>query len=1007
MSSLDSEAAFTDRAEKIGIEKWIVDKFRAKKFATFGKLAFAFPYAPQSTDDGPLRTFINNLVEDEPGPDQMSALRRLFFEAHTMALTDVRHRAEVNPDPSQAVRKLATAERVARQKAQQVRLGGLVFNPNTIPSNHLVDLYVEMVESGILSYIKAEHCCSRAQEVEAVKRDPTVFSKADGAPAFYIANSLMFGATAAVYSFNRISRSLWFLLNRMLVIPCGVFYDDYPLFSPAEVANNADESASELLDLLGWRHARTGPKGKPFEEKFQVLGCGVDSSYGHALVGPRVTRVAMDGNALPGGFRARWRSRAHAEGSEELFTPIEGPGSEGRVLSEADKDDWEEVEKDQCCNRSSGPRVTFQEVESYWSALPPALKELVSENGEVQPDLLTFLVYDDGQRTELLRSLGCPEEALKEKALVLEALQLISTENSNRLRRNKVAKRGAARLLLEGEEPTKRWLEQESGAVAIPRRRRRADDPNIPEGSADEIRLREKHRWQKEADKIVAVLEENIDLPIVLGAEESVHPEEYLTSVIGAFRSSTLRKRSAEWAKYVRWLETIHRVRWPSRAVHAVDYLTELRIAGAPPSVPQAFASTLGFFERAAGVRTGQRISEDPAFRRALDHTNKEAEEGKPEKRQAPILPLKVKVAMELLVMNPSVESFIRFSAWTKLVKLWTASRTDDLQGMSLKTLRFTKAGLHGIFWKTKVSGPGKKNKILPFMVNAKVSLTGLPWLKAGMDLLEEKYWYPRDYLVPTYPESMEDLERRRPASYEDFVLTTRLVYSRLKEAQFDGSRWIGGRSPLVLPDLYRLWTEHSERNWLITMAASTGIHREERQALGRWAVKESSDEYIRAAQRIVSKIQAEVLVRLRNDRDWELRHAGLDSVEEGILKGIKDAETMNLHFIIPLTTSASSSAGSSTKATPKTANQPAANPKGNAKGRGKGGKATKKLHVKSADGKAICFRYNNGNKCPGGCGFVHICQRCLGPHPKSQCGAVTTRQRPNRPKGPTTETGR
>eukprot|EP00435_Cladocopium_sp_Y103_P014134 s357_g3.t1 len=110
----------------------------------------------------------------------MAALRRLFFEAHTMALSDVRHRSEVSPDPSQAVRKLATAERVARQKAQQTRFGGLVFNPNTIPSNHLVDLFVEMVESGVLSYVKAEHCCSRAQEVEAVKSDPTVSTDASG-----------------------------------------------------------------------------------------------------------------------------------------------------------------------------------------------------------------------------------------------------------------------------------------------------------------------------------------------------------------------------------------------------------------------------------------------------------------------------------------------------------------------------------------------------------------------------------------------------------------------------------------------------------------------------------------------------------------------------------------------------------------------------------------------------------------------------------------------------------
>ena len=110
----------------------------------------------------------------------MSAIRRLFFEAHTMALTDVRHRAEATPDVTQAVRKLPTAERVARQKAQQARLGGLVFTPNTIPANNLVDQFVEMVESGLLTYVKPEHCCSRAQEIEAVKRDPTVSTDASG-----------------------------------------------------------------------------------------------------------------------------------------------------------------------------------------------------------------------------------------------------------------------------------------------------------------------------------------------------------------------------------------------------------------------------------------------------------------------------------------------------------------------------------------------------------------------------------------------------------------------------------------------------------------------------------------------------------------------------------------------------------------------------------------------------------------------------------------------------------
>eukprot|EP00435_Cladocopium_sp_Y103_P022067 s4526_g5.t1 len=97
-----------------------------------------------------------------------------------MALTDARQRVEASPDPSMATKKLATAERVSRQKDQEARLGGLVFTPETIPSNHLVDLFVEMQETGILSYVKPELCCSRAQEVSLIKKDPTVSTDASG-----------------------------------------------------------------------------------------------------------------------------------------------------------------------------------------------------------------------------------------------------------------------------------------------------------------------------------------------------------------------------------------------------------------------------------------------------------------------------------------------------------------------------------------------------------------------------------------------------------------------------------------------------------------------------------------------------------------------------------------------------------------------------------------------------------------------------------------------------------
>ena len=179
-STLESEAAFKERASQIGIEDRYIEKFVEKEFATFGRYAFSVVYSPHHTDEAPLRNFLTDLLDEAPSGSQLACMRRLFFESRAMALTDARQRVEASPDPALATRKLATAEQVARQKSQEERLGGLVFTPETTPSNHLVDLFVEMGETGILTYIKPELCCSRAQEVRAVKKDTTVSTDASG-----------------------------------------------------------------------------------------------------------------------------------------------------------------------------------------------------------------------------------------------------------------------------------------------------------------------------------------------------------------------------------------------------------------------------------------------------------------------------------------------------------------------------------------------------------------------------------------------------------------------------------------------------------------------------------------------------------------------------------------------------------------------------------------------------------------------------------------------------------
>ena len=179
-STLDSTAAFEDRAKAFGVESWLLDKLREQHLNTFGSFAFSVARNPQVQNDKPFVDFMQALAETELEPNQMAVLRRLFFESHTLALADVRMRVESSPDPTAASRRLPAAERLARQEAQQKRLGGVIFNPDTIPSNHLVDTFVEMLEQNTLQYVKPEQCTSRAQEVSAVKKDPTIATDSQG-----------------------------------------------------------------------------------------------------------------------------------------------------------------------------------------------------------------------------------------------------------------------------------------------------------------------------------------------------------------------------------------------------------------------------------------------------------------------------------------------------------------------------------------------------------------------------------------------------------------------------------------------------------------------------------------------------------------------------------------------------------------------------------------------------------------------------------------------------------
>ena len=56
-STLESEAAFKDRAEQIGVEERYIQKFVSKNFAAIGRYAFCVVYSPHHADEAPLKRF--------------------------------------------------------------------------------------------------------------------------------------------------------------------------------------------------------------------------------------------------------------------------------------------------------------------------------------------------------------------------------------------------------------------------------------------------------------------------------------------------------------------------------------------------------------------------------------------------------------------------------------------------------------------------------------------------------------------------------------------------------------------------------------------------------------------------------------------------------------------------------------------------------------------------------------------------------------------------------------
>ena len=91
-------------------------------------------------------------------------------------------------------------------------------------------------------------------------------------PAFFTINALPFGATSAVYGFNRVAKSLWHIMVSLGGVWTTQYFNDYPNVETKELASSSRSFMEFILHALGWKYAMDGKKAEPHALSFKVLG---------------------------------------------------------------------------------------------------------------------------------------------------------------------------------------------------------------------------------------------------------------------------------------------------------------------------------------------------------------------------------------------------------------------------------------------------------------------------------------------------------------------------------------------------------------------------------------------------------------------------------------------------------------------------------------------------------------------------------------------------------------
>eukprot|EP00435_Cladocopium_sp_Y103_P065945 s1179_g28.t1 len=344
--------------------------------------------------------------------------------------------------------------------------------------------------------------------------------------------------------------------------------------------------------------------------------------------------------------------------------------------------------------------------------------------------------------------------------------------------------------------------------------------------------------WSKERDRVIQMLAAALNVSGLWrpDPEDEGRPLHALASQRFAMgrRLGTLRQHVRNISKMSQFCMVSFGCGWFRRPMDFYDLIGSRLAEPCGKHVPRCLLNSLIFAEQAAEVPEEFRLSKNSGIRNFLKEVESAGgwKTGKITRKAQPYS-MVLLLSLEDAVMRTDLPPYSRWYAWVKLLKVWSALRWSDVQGIPNEFLKLRADGvLEGRITRSKTSGQGKKVEVKP------------------------------------------ECFRRAFVKYQDAVVMSRALFLALRvDVGQAGAEALEGAAPLLTPMATGFWTEHSERGTMATFMQMAQIGPEVRKMVGRWSFTQE-EEYLRHLEVSVVTAQAQVAAMLKR---WEPQQRVLD----------------------------------------------------------------------------------------------------------------------------------